>query len=172
MTDDPITETEYTDTGLQNGTLYWYVVRSVDVAGNRSTNDDPEIQVPVDLTPPSVPTGVEVGVDDGAWSSRGIAVDDADLWGYQLYRVLVRRRALDPQVGEGTRDRDNRGRPGQRHDVLVRRQRIDTANNESERSEPASGVPADIEAPFAPHPAHRGGPRPGCGAGLGRRRGA
>ena len=37
VTDDPITATELTDTGLQNGRTYFYVVTALDAAGNESS---------------------------------------------------------------------------------------------------------------------------------------
>ncbi len=150
VTTDPVADPTFVDDGLQNGTVYWYVVTAVDVAGNESERSDPEIGVPVDQTPPAVPTGVRVTVDDGALVVAWDAVQADDLLGYQLYRS---DSADGPwtHVGELTSATETTvGGLDNGTTYWFSVSATDDATNESDRSEPASGVPGDHVAPPAP----------------------
>jgi fibronectin type 3 domain-containing protein len=52
----PLTSPSYTDTSLANGTVYYYVIRAVDKAGNESGNSAEAAAMPHDTTPPAPPS--------------------------------------------------------------------------------------------------------------------
>ena len=150
VTTDPVADQTFVDDGLQNGTVYWYVVTAVDAAGNQSARSDPEIGVPVDQTPPAVPTGVRVTVDDGALVVAWNAVQADDLLGYQLYRS---DSADGPWTHLGELTSATETTVGGLDNGTTYRFSVsatDDATKETDRSEPASGVPGDHVAPLLP----------------------
>ncbi len=55
-----LAETTFTDTGLENGQTYYYVLRAVDTLGNTSADSASVAATPVDMTPPAAPTNLRV----------------------------------------------------------------------------------------------------------------
>lgn len=51
----PLTQHSYTDTGLTNGTLYYYVASALDAIGNEGPYSNEAIGKPMDTTAPSAP---------------------------------------------------------------------------------------------------------------------
>jgi len=99
---EPITATEYVDRDVQNGLKYFYTIQSMMVLQDELVSggiSEEMAVIPLDLTPPAVPTGVTV-----VWTGVGMKIywdknDAADIGGYRVYR-----RAADSssfaQVGQ------------------------------------------------------------------------
>lgn len=51
----PVSDSSYLDSGLENGTRYYYTVEAIDAAGNRSAPTAPVSGLPRDLDPPPAP---------------------------------------------------------------------------------------------------------------------
>ena len=67
-----VTTTSYRDSGLVDGTMYWYTVEAVDAAGNASGQSASASGTPADREPPTVPVlthpttaGITVDVLEG-----------------------------------------------------------------------------------------------------------
>ena len=79
----------YTDSGLDNGTTYFYTIKAVDETGNESAASDEISATPQDLPPakPVLTATVENGCANLSWSYTPSAPDDIDY--YRVYRSLV-----------------------------------------------------------------------------------
>jgi fibronectin type 3 domain-containing protein len=92
----PIVDTYYRDTRVMNDRDYRYAVRSVSKAGEtliEGGNSTPITVAPVDLIPPSRPSGLAAfPLPDGV-ELRWIANPEPDVVGYRVYR----RRVLEPK---------------------------------------------------------------------------
>jgi hypothetical protein len=85
----PLLQTRFRDTGVENETTYYYVVRSVanDRSPWRESADSIEVStVPQDFTPPAPPRGLIVIPGEGVVSLTWDAGDERDLLGYVVYR--------------------------------------------------------------------------------------
>lgn len=82
-----ITGTTYTDTGVTNGTTYYYVITAVDTTGNESGYSSEASATPSSDTPPSPPSGLQAVV--GGMTSINLAWTantESDLSGYKIYQ--------------------------------------------------------------------------------------
>ena len=136
----------YTDTGLTNGTTYYYVVTAVDMTGNESTNSGEVSATPLAFTPPAAPTGIVVFLGNQEvlldWNDNA----EADLDGYKVFRsttsggpytkvsaaLLASSSYTDTGLTNGTTY----------HYVLTA---VDTAGDESPFSNEASGTPTAVD---------------------------
>ncbi|MBU3929904.1 fibronectin type III domain-containing protein [bacterium] len=90
------TSTTYTDTSLENGTTYYYILRAVDFSLNESTNTTNDGILcsgrPLDSYPPATPAGF-AGMDMGTGGAVHLSwtenISDLDLKGYDIYRDSV-----------------------------------------------------------------------------------
>ena len=74
-------ETQYTDTGLKNGTTYYYIVTAVDQNGNESVLSTPVSEIPAALK------GIHEENDSGmVYSGSGWSRS----WGQLFKRQLLR----------------------------------------------------------------------------------
>ncbi|MCH8010394.1 MAG: VCBS repeat-containing protein [Candidatus Marinimicrobia bacterium] len=81
-------DTFYTDTGLTNGTLYYYRITAVDSTGNESGFSTEVSGTPQDLTPPAAPIGLVVTdstTSSGTVSLRWNRNTEADFLRYRVY---------------------------------------------------------------------------------------
>jgi len=79
--------TSYADTGLSDATSYQYTVAAYDAAGNVSAQSPAVTAVTPDVTPPSVPTGLELALAAKSISlSWAASTDNVGVTGYAIYR--------------------------------------------------------------------------------------
>lgn len=81
-----LTVGRHVDTGLVNGTPYYYVIRTVDVRGAESADSAEVTATPVeDLTPPGAPTGLAAQAGYTRVYLSWTANAEPDLAGYNVY---------------------------------------------------------------------------------------
>jgi chitodextrinase len=79
--------TSYADTGLTDGTSYQYTVAAYDAAGNVSAQSPAVTAVTPDVTPPSVPTGLQLALAAKSINlSWNASTDNVGVTGYAIYR--------------------------------------------------------------------------------------
>ena len=76
----PVTNTSYADTGLTNGTAYYYMVTALDFAANESADSNEAMGIPSDAVPPEIPAivfptvpGVPITIYEQLTDVTGIA---------------------------------------------------------------------------------------------------
>jgi hypothetical protein len=141
-TPTPITDTRYTDTGLENGRAYYYSVRAIRAEAGGTAQSQPSgstAATPRKVTPPSPPMNLVAIPSVGIVRLRWDPSPESDVAGYVIYRegasgevVRVGSVAALPTIFI---DRDV-PRGSYRYSVTA----IDSASppNESTHSEPAS----------------------------------
>ena len=144
-----VTEAEYLDTGLTNGTSYSYRVVAKDTSGRTSDPSDPITKIPIDTYPPARPVNVmaEPELATEQITVHWDPVADPDL---AEYRVYACRTCSDPAldscwtnpaiVAAPTSEYlDAAALRGCEHTYQV--SAVDSNNNESPQSAPASARP-------------------------------
>ena len=95
-----IATTKYQDRSFKFGQRYTYVVRTVSLGTEgkpvESLNSKSVEAAPVDIYPPSAPTGVSIGPAPGRLSVFFAANPEADVAGYTIYR------STDPNLPKGS----------------------------------------------------------------------
>ena len=112
----PVVETQFRDAGVQNGTSYYYMVRSVGIERppwRESDNSSEVSATPEDLTPPSPPQGLVAIPSQGLVALSWNANPEPDLLGYLVYRreppaVSAGRLTESPVLGTTFTDRTAR----------------------------------------------------------------
>jgi hypothetical protein len=86
---EPVRTNTYVDRTVENGKAYYYHIRSVDSplpSGKESLDSEEVSAVPMDMTPPEMPSGLTVVPGVGrvflTWNEN----KEGDLAGYQVYR--------------------------------------------------------------------------------------
>jgi predicted small lipoprotein YifL len=140
ITPQPIKETSFTDSGLENDHDYRYAVRSVRVDAAVNTTGEASAAVtvaPVNVTPPSAPTGLVAIPTGGAVRLAWNPSPEPDVALYAVYRASEEggefmRIATTPAITTVYADRDARAGASYRYAVTA----IDSARrpNESARS--------------------------------------
>ncbi len=76
----PVTNASYADTGLTNGTVYYYIVTALDFAANESADSNEAMGIPSDTVPPEIPAilfptvpGVPITIYEQLTDVTGIA---------------------------------------------------------------------------------------------------
>jgi hypothetical protein len=89
---DLLTKAFFVDTGLKNGHKYTYEVRKVKVVEKKSWEGEGlRVEVtPMDLTPPSVPRGVQADKRGSVVQVTWLQNKEGDIAGYNVYRVIGR----------------------------------------------------------------------------------
>lgn len=83
-----LTNSEYTDTDVSNGTLYYYVVTAVDTSSNESVYSAQVSAMPIDSTPPSPPAGVWARIENGSVVLDWLDNTEEDFAVYNVYRSV------------------------------------------------------------------------------------
>ena len=149
-----ITGTSYTDSGLTNGTAYFYVLTAVDTSGNESPASNQAQTAPVDNLAPAAPTNL-TAVDRP--NDQGDAIDlawtpsaSADVTAQRVYRATTAGGSytLVATLAPGAAAYTDAGlTKGTAYFYVVRA--FDGAQ-ESVNSNEASATPVDNLAPVAP----------------------
>lgn len=144
----PVAEMQFRDAGVENGTTYYYVVRSV--AGERppwreSGSSNEVSAAPVDLTPPAPPRGLRAIPAPGSVSLIWDANTEPDLLGYLVYRreppALTPVRLTDVPV-RTTTFTDRTVRPGATYAYTVT-----AADRSAHRNESAPSSEVSVTLP-------------------------
>jgi fibronectin type 3 domain-containing protein len=150
------TTATHTDSGLTNGTRYFYVIRAFD-GTNESVNSNEAQATPIDNIAPAAPTGVAVAdrpADQGdalivSWTAN----TEPDLGGYAVYRSGTSggpfTRVNGTLIPSGTTSYTDTGLTrGVTYYYVVRA--VDQSGNESAASAEVSGAPLDNVPPAVP----------------------
>ncbi len=139
-----VTVSSYTDTGLTNGTTYYYVVTAVDTSSNESGNSNEASATPEgipDTTPPAAPTGLAATAGDAQVSLDWADNTEPDLSHYNVKRSTTAggsytQIATNVTVSAYT---DTGLTNGTTYYYVVTA--VDTSSNESGNSNEASATP-------------------------------
>ena len=139
----PVSTSNYTDTSVSANTTYYYVVRAVDQAAQKSANSNEDSATPYD-NPPADPTGLTA--TPGDWQ---ISLDwndnlESDLWGYNVYRSLTSGNytaALNPSLLSSSNYTDTSVSANTTYYYVV--QAVDLEAQESGDSNEDSAMPLD-----------------------------
>jgi fibronectin type 3 domain-containing protein len=122
---EPIEDTHYRDTRVVNDRDYRYAVRSVSKAGEtliEGSGSTPIIVTPVDLIPPSPPTGLVAFPLPAGMELSWAANPEPDVVGYRVYRRRVFEQKFERITDEmvrGTTYVDRGVRRGEEYDYGV-----------------------------------------------------
>jgi len=141
-----VTTNTYTDTGVVNGTAYFYVVTAQDTSFNESTASNevsvtPDGTLP-DSTPPAAPTGLTASSGDTQISLSWNANAEPDLAGYNLLRSTTSGgpyTQINGTLLTGTSYLDTGLTNGTTYFYVATA--VDTSTNESAGSGQASATP-------------------------------
>ncbi len=145
-----LTQNTYNDLGLVHGTAYWYRVTAVDAGGLESEPSASASGVPIDSTPPGVPTvnsAAPTGTS-GEITVTWLPNSEADLAGYNIY---YGRDPIQPltrtnnRLITGTSWLQTGLVNGQTYYFRVTA--MDARGNESGQSSVLSAVPTDLSPP-------------------------
>ncbi len=144
VNDGLVEDSSYTDSGLTNGTEYFYRVTAVDDAGNESGLSGESSAIPEDQ-PPASPTGLQATGYDSQVGLGWDANTEEDLAGYNVYRatssfeeIANATKINDSLVGESVY-----GDTTVTNDTMYfyRVTAVDTSGNESAVSNEDSAIP-------------------------------
>ncbi|MHC4500929.1 MAG: fibronectin type III domain-containing protein, partial [Planctomycetota bacterium] len=140
----------YTDNDANNGTIYYYVVTTVDSPGNESAYSNEDSAFPKDSTAPGAPTGLQATGGDGFVDLKWTANTEQDLAGYNVYRSMTSGEPYSQAAGgvDSNSYTDNGLAKGRTYYYVVKA--VDTSLNTSGSSNEASATPLDSNAPVAP----------------------
>jgi hypothetical protein len=161
----PLEAPTYVDASIRYGESYRYFVRTVGNPGPprvESADSDPVQVRPLDVYPPSTPTGLAVTAEGTAIKIYWFPNSEPDLAGYRIYRRRQDQPTAELLGAAGpteTSYADTTARPGVRYYYVVTAIDGATPPNESGRSEERSdilplpaGRPAGPAVPPAPQP--------------------
>ncbi|MTD16945.1 choice-of-anchor D domain-containing protein [Nakamurella sp. YIM 132087] len=145
------TAAQFDDTGLTNGTTYYYVITALDDAGNQSPASAEKSVEPTpapDVTAPAAPTGLTATAGDAKVTLQWTANTEDDLAGYTVYRSAT-PGAAGVEIGTAASTSASYVdatalNTNTYYYVIVAR---DLAGNVSQQSNEASATPADTTPP-------------------------
>jgi VCBS repeat-containing protein len=135
-----VSSSAHTDTGVTNGTTYYYVVTAYDTSANESGYSNEASATPQDATAPAAPTGLSAMAGDGQVSLDWNNNSEGDLDGYRVYRSTTSGSGYSQIAGPSSSAyTDNGVTNGTTYYYVVTA--YDTSNNESGYSNEASATP-------------------------------
>jgi hypothetical protein len=139
-----LTGTSYVDTGLTNGTTYYYQLSALDTSNNESTKTASVSGVP-DGTAPASPSGLNGSVGDSKATLNWSANTETDLSGYNVYYSTdnVAFSKLNTTIVTTTTYEVLNLSNGTTYYFAVTA--VDNFNNESARSTSVSVVPQPLD---------------------------
>jgi len=141
LNSEPVASNYYVDSGIENETKYYYVVRSVrrvDSSMIEGPASEEVMVVPRDMVPPQPPRGLVAIPEKDDIILRWDANTESDLKGYNIYRKESegkKWRRLNREVLQGTTYRDDTVKRGITYFYYVTAIDNAPAENESEPSE-------------------------------------
>ena len=142
-----LTARTFSDSGLTNGTTYYYVVKAVDTSSNVSNASSQASATPTggttDTTPPAPPTGLTATPGNASASLAWSANTEPDLGGYNVYRSTTSGGSytkLNSSLLTARSYNDMGLTNGTKYYYVVRA--VDTSNNVSNPSSEASATPS------------------------------
>ena len=143
----------FIDVWLKNGMQYEYYVAVVDPAGNESEPSQHIFATPKDITPPQIPTGLNVSSKEGKVLLRWNMGVDLDLACYNVYRskslseefIKINTVSIPFDLPEFV---DTTGVPGTMYFYEVAN--VDSSGNESKHCNPLSVILVDEFPPEPP----------------------
>ncbi len=144
-----VSTSNYTDTGLTNGTTYYYVVTAVDLTSHESSYSNEDYDTPTDVNP-AAPTGLAATPGDKQVSLDWNDNSESDLAGYNVYRSLTSGFGYS-KINTGLVSTSNYTDTGLTGNVTYYYvvTAVDDGANESEYSSEDNATPTDA-APSAP----------------------
>jgi len=149
VVDSGLTSSEYTDTGLTNGTTYYYVLTAVDTSSNESDYSSEVSATPQDMTPPPAPTALVATAEEGQvildWADNADPDDT-----YNVYRSTTpgNSYSLIASSLESSDYIDTAVVNGTTYYYVVTA--VDVEGNESAYSDEVQAEPVDSTAPSKP----------------------
>jgi fibronectin type 3 domain-containing protein len=135
-----VSSSAYTNTGLTNGTTYYYVVTAYDTSNNESGYSSEAGATPEDVTAPAAPTGLGATAGDGQVTLDWNNNSEGDLDGYRVYRSTTSGSGYSQIASPSSSAYTNTGLTnGTTYYYVVTA--YDTSNNESGYSGEASATP-------------------------------
>jgi len=156
-----ITSLTYADSGLTNGTTYYYKIASLDTSGNESGYCDeisaipavppaaPAPPAPPDTTAPATPTGLTAIKGDGQVTLSWTANTESDIAGYNVYTYSSYTYVkLNSSLITGASVNITGCTNGTTYYYKI--SAVDTSGNESAQTSSVSCTPSETTPPAAP----------------------
>ncbi len=141
-----VTTASYNDTGLTNGTKYFWVVQAVDTSNNSSGNSNETSTTPTagpDTTPPAPPSGLNATGGDTTVALNWAPNTESDLAGYNVLRSTTNGgpyTKINTSLVANPSFNDTGLTNGTPYYYVV--QAVDSSTNTSGNSSQASGTPS------------------------------
>jgi fibronectin type 3 domain-containing protein len=152
--DKPLAQPFFEDEDFSFGKIYYYAATSLieQEEATRESETSLVLQVkPVDLYPPTVPTGLSVSAENGVIKLYWFPNSESDLGGYRIYRSEKEDEGFEKMGDAGPAETtfvDSTAKPGVRYYYAITAVDQSTPPNESARSE----VHGDRLPPQQPDP--------------------
>ncbi|MCJ7778690.1 MAG: hypothetical protein MUP16_10290, partial [Sedimentisphaerales bacterium] len=151
LNDSLLSDSNYTDNSVTNGTAYYYVVTAVDTSSNESGDSNEVSATPHHTTPPAAPTGLTATAGDAKVLLDWNINSEGDLAGYNIYRSITSGSGyakINTSLRTSSDYNDTSVTNGTTYYYVVTA--VDTSSNESGYSSQVSAMPQHTTPPLAP----------------------